>query len=448
MAGNTIGTLFKLTTFGESHGTSIGGIIDGCPPSISLDLEAIQKDLDRRKPGQSAIVTQRKESDTVKFLSGIFEGKTTGTPIGFVIENENQKSKDYSHIKDSFRPSHADYVYQQKYGIRDYRGGGRSSARETACRVVAGAVAKQVISSIKIYAFTSSVGDLFIDKPYQDLDFSKIDANDVRCPDSTTAEKMIEKNIRTNNEFYIAPVYNEMIRDGEKILHYPIAEMRGLGTPEDLSRFLENINKNKPSVILIAGVNGVGKTTTIGKLGKILGQNNKKIVLGAADTFRAAAVSQLEVWAKRINADIIKSEEGADPASVAYKALDHAKKNNFDYLLIDTAGRLQNKKNLMDEFKKITKVLKKIDSNAPHETFLILDATTGQSAISQVEEFKKISPITGIIMTKLDGTAKGGILLAIGKKFKLPIIALGMGEKEDDLQTFNSEYFSNALMQF
>jgi len=215
-----------------------------------------------------------------------------------------------------------------------------------------------------------------------------------------------------------------------------------------LEKNLENINKNKPSVILIAGVNGVGKTTTIGKLGKILGQNNKKIVLGAADTFRAAAVSQLEVWAKRINADIIKSDDGADPASVAYKALDHAKKNNFDYLLIDTAGRLQNKKNLMDEFKKIIKVLKKIDSNAPHETFLILDATTGQSAISQVEEFKKISPITGIIMTKLDGTAKGGILLAIGKKFKLPIIALGMGEKEDDLQTFNSEYFSNALMQF
>ena len=215
-----------------------------------------------------------------------------------------------------------------------------------------------------------------------------------------------------------------------------------------LEKNLENINKNKPSVILIAGVNGVGKTTTIGKLGKILGQNKKKIVLGAADTFRAAAVSQLEVWAKRINADIIKSDEGADPASVAYKALDHAKKNNFDYLLIDTAGRLQNKKNLMDEFKKITKVLKKIDANAPHETFLILDATTGQSAISQVKEFKKISPITGIFMTKLDGTAKGGILLAIGRKFKLPIIALGMGEKEDDLQTFNSEYFSNALMQF
>tara|TARA_B100001123_G_scaffold24019_1_gene26085 strand:- start:4095 stop:5009 length:915 start_codon:yes stop_codon:yes gene_type:complete len=215
-----------------------------------------------------------------------------------------------------------------------------------------------------------------------------------------------------------------------------------------LEKNLENINKNKPSVILIAGVNGVGKTTTIGKLGKILRQNDKKIVFGAADTFRAAAVNQLEVWAERINAHIIKSDEGSDPASVAYKALDYAKKNNFDYLIIDTAGRLQNKKNLMDEFKKITKVIKKIDLNAPHETFLILDATTGQSAINQVEEFKKITPITGIIMTKLDGTAKGGILLAIGKKFKLPIIALGMGEKEDDLQKFNSEYFSNALMHF
>ena len=213
-----------------------------------------------------------------------------------------------------------------------------------------------------------------------------------------------------------------------------------------LEKNLKNIHINNPSVILVAGVNGVGKTTTIGKLGKILGQNKKKIVLGAADTFRAAAVNQLDVWAKKINADIIKSHEGADPASVAYKALEYAKKNNSDYLLIDTAGRLQNKKNLMDEFKKITKVVKKIDTNAPHETFLILDATTGQSAINQVEEFKKITPITGIIMTKLDGTAKGGILLAVGKKFKLPIIALGMGEKEDDLQTFNAEHYANAIM--
>tara|TARA_Y100000590_G_scaffold463536_1_gene630544 strand:+ start:871 stop:1785 length:915 start_codon:yes stop_codon:yes gene_type:complete len=213
-----------------------------------------------------------------------------------------------------------------------------------------------------------------------------------------------------------------------------------------LEKSLENINKNTPTVILIAGVNGVGKTTTIGKLGKILGQNNKKVAFGAADTFRAAAVNQLEVWAKKINANIIKSNEGADPASVAYKAFEHSKKNNFDYLIIDTAGRLQNKKNLMDEFKKISKVVKKIDSSAPHETFLILDATTGQSAINQVEEFKKITPITGIIMTKLDGTAKGGILLAIGRKFKLPIVALGMGEKEDDLHMFNAQHYSNALM--
>jgi len=213
-----------------------------------------------------------------------------------------------------------------------------------------------------------------------------------------------------------------------------------------LEKNLENLNKNKPSVILVAGVNGVGKTTTIGKLGKILGQNNRKILFGAADTFRAAAVNQLEIWAKKIDAQIIKSNEGADPASVAYKALLHGKKEKFDYLIIDTAGRLQNKKNLMDEFKKITNVLKKIDPAAPHETFLILDATTGQSAINQVEEFKKISPITGIIMTKLDGTAKGGILLAVGKKFKLPIIALGMGEEENDLQMFDALHYANAMM--
>ncbi|WP_431471694.1 chorismate synthase [Nonlabens sp. SCSIO 43208] len=193
MAGNTIGTIFKLTTYGESHGVAIGGVIDGCPSGVEINLEAIQYELDRRKPGQSKIVTQRKESDTVQFHSGIFEGKTTGTPIGFQIVNENQKSKDYSHIKDSYRPSHADKVYQDKYGIRDYRGGGRSSARETACRVVAGAIAKQVLSGIKVNAFTSSVGDLFINKMYQELDFSQIDSNDVRCPDSSTAQAMQEK---------------------------------------------------------------------------------------------------------------------------------------------------------------------------------------------------------------------------------------------------------------
>jgi len=213
-----------------------------------------------------------------------------------------------------------------------------------------------------------------------------------------------------------------------------------------LERNLEDLNKNKPNVILIAGVNGVEKTTTIGKLGKILGRDNKKVLFGAADTFRAAAVDQLEAWSKKINAQIIKSNEGSDPASVAYKALNYAINENFDHLLIDTAGRLHNKKNLMDEFKKIINVLKKIDPSAPHETFLILDATTGQNAITQVEEFSKISTITGIIMTKLDGTARGGILLALAKKFKLPIVALGMGEKEDDLQLFNSQHFANAII--
>ncbi len=191
MAGNSFGNLFKLTTFGESHGKAIGGVIDGCPSGLELNLEAIQGELNRRKPGQSEIVTQRKEPDTVNFLSGIFEGQTTGTPIGFIIENANQKSKDYSHIKDTYRPSHADYTYDKKYGIRDYRGGGRSSARETACRVVAGATAKQLLKDIKINAFTSSVGDIFINKPYQDLDFSKIEDNAVRCPDEATSEKMI-----------------------------------------------------------------------------------------------------------------------------------------------------------------------------------------------------------------------------------------------------------------
>ncbi|MEZ4855888.1 MAG: chorismate synthase [Gelidibacter sp.] len=193
MAGNSFGNLFKLSTFGESHGDAIGGVIDGCPAGIMLDFEAIQKEMNRRKPGQSEIVTQRKEPDDVQFLSGIFEGKTTGTPIGFIIENTNQKSKDYSHIKDVYRPSHADFTYQKKYGIRDYRGGGRSSARETACRVVAGAIAKQVIKDIKINAYTSSVGDLFLEKPYQDLDFSKIENNPVRCPDDFVANQMIEK---------------------------------------------------------------------------------------------------------------------------------------------------------------------------------------------------------------------------------------------------------------
>jgi chorismate synthase len=192
MAGNSYGTLFRITTFGESHGEALGGIIDGCPSGIALDFEAIQIEMSRRKPGQSTIVTQRKEPDDVQFLSGIFEGITTGTPIGFIIPNTNQKSDDYSHIKDNYRPSHADYVYEKKYGVRDYRGGGRSSARETASRVVAGAIAKQMLSEIKINAFVSSVGSIFLDKPYQELDFSKTENNPVRCPDEESAAKMEE----------------------------------------------------------------------------------------------------------------------------------------------------------------------------------------------------------------------------------------------------------------
>lgn len=192
MAGNTFGHLFRLTTFGESHGAAIGGVIDGCPPNIELDFDAIQRELDRRRPGQSAIVTQRKEADEVQFLSGVFEGKTTGAPIGFIVNNTNQKPDDYEHIKDVYRPSHADYVYDKKYGIRDYRGGGRSSARETISRVVGGSIARQIIPEVKINAFTSSVGDIFIDKPYQALDFSLTESNAVRCPDAATAAKMEE----------------------------------------------------------------------------------------------------------------------------------------------------------------------------------------------------------------------------------------------------------------
>ncbi len=190
---NSLGNLLNLTTFGESHGIAYGGIVTNFPSGVSIDVSKIQLELDRRKPGQSAIVTQRKESDKVQFLSGIFEGKTTGTPIGFMIENENQKSKDYNHIANSYRPSHADFTYDQKFGIRDYRGGGKSSARETINWVVAGALAKQLLPDIEINAYVSSVGDIFCIKPYQDLDFSKIESNEVRCPDSETAEKMIAK---------------------------------------------------------------------------------------------------------------------------------------------------------------------------------------------------------------------------------------------------------------
>ncbi len=200
------------------------------------------------------------------------------------------------------------------------------------------------------------------------------------------------------------------------------------------------------SVIVVSGVNGVGKTTTIGKLGKYFKDNNRSVVFGAADTFRAAAIDQLQVWAAKVKVDIIKSEINSDPASVAFKTAEFAKKNQIDIALIDTAGRLHNKKNLMEEYKKIITVLRKIDEKFPNEVILVLDATTGQNALNQVEQFSKIHNITGLIITKLDSTAKGGIILAICKKFNLPIVAVGMGEKDTDLHPFRAEFFVKALL--
>ena len=234
----------------------------------------------------------------------------------------------------------------------------------------------------------------------------------------------------------------DIIKEINKILkNYIISSM----TPFEKKEFF-NKNENL-SVVLIAGVNGSGKTTTIGKIAKIFKQKNNKVILSASDTFRAAAIEQLENWANKIGVNIIKSTQGSDPASVAYKAMEFANKNNFNQLIIDTAGRLQNKKNLMEEYKKIANVVKKIDEKAPNEIVLVLDATSGQNILNQVEEFNKIIPLTGLIMTKLDGTAKGGILLALTKKYKIPIIGLGLGEKEDDLQIFDVEKFADAFTQ-
>jgi chorismate synthase len=243
MAGNSFGTLFKLTTFGESHGEAIGGIIDGCPAGVTLNFEAIEQEMRRRKPGQSAIVTQRKEPDTVQFLSGIFNGKTTGTPIGFLIQNTNQKSGDYSHIKDTYRPSHADYTYDKKYGNRDYRGGGRSSARETACRVAAGAIAKQLLQEVSITAYVSSVGELELGKEYSELDFSEIEKNPVRCPDPEMAKKM---------EAYIKSIRKEGDTVGGTITcvieHLPL----GLGEPV-FDKFHAQLGKAMLSINAVKG---------------------------------------------------------------------------------------------------------------------------------------------------------------------------------------------------
>ena len=205
--------------------------------------------------------------------------------------------------------------------------------------------------------------------------------------------------------------------------------------------------QDKLNIILVSGVNGVGKTTSIGKIGKRFREKNNKVLFSACDTFRAAAIDQLEQWANKIDVEIVKSVPGSDPASVAFKSLEEAKRNNYNQVIIDTAGRLQNKKNLMEEYKKIAKVVNKFDDTGPHEVLLVLDATSGQNVINQVEEFNKIIPLTGLIMTKLDGTAKGGILIATAKKFKIPIVALGLGEKEDDLEIFDSESFASAFVR-
>ena len=287
-------------------------------------------------------------------------------------------------------------------------------------------------------ALTSGLKEIIIKKEIDDKNLNKIE------------EFLIESDVGVEAASEIKEIISSKKIDPNKDLSTEInlilkEYIINLMKPLENSSFFEK--KDKLNATLISGVNGVGKTTTIGKIGKILKTNGNKVMFAASDTFRAAAIEQLENWANKIDVKITKSSQGSDPASVAYKAVEEAIKNNFHQVLIDTAGRLQNKKNLMEEYKKIANVTKKIDQDAPHNIILVLDATSGQNVINQVEEFNKIIPLTGLIMTKLDGTAKGGILLAIAKKYQLPIIALGLGEKEDDLQLFNAEKFAEAFTQ-
>ena len=287
-------------------------------------------------------------------------------------------------------------------------------------------------------AFTSGLRDIVVKKEIDDKTLDKIEEYLIQSDVGITAASDIKEIISDNKidpKKDIAEEINAILKD------YIVSLMKPLESNDFFKK------KEKINATLVSGVNGVGKTTTIGKISKILKANGNKVMLAASDTFRAAAIEQLDNWAKKIDVAITKSVQNADPASVAYKAIEEAIANNFNQVLIDTAGRLQNKKNLMEEYKKIANVTKKIDPEAPHDVILVLDATSGQNVINQVEEFNKIIPITGLIMTKLDGTAKGGILLAVAKKFKLPIIALGLGEKEDDLQIFEAEKFADAFTQ-
>ena len=288
------------------------------------------------------------------------------------------------------------------------------------------------------FAFTSGLRDIIVKKEIDDNTLDQIEEYLIQSDVGLIAAEEIKKIIGQEKIDPNKDILNEVnliLRD------YIITLMKPLENENFFNK------KEKLNAILISGVNGVGKTTTIGKIGKILKSNGNKVMFSACDTFRAAAIEQLESWANKIDVQITKSTQGSDPASVAYKAIEEALKGNYNHVLIDTAGRLQNKKNLMEEYKKIANVTKKIDPDAPHDVILVLDATSGQNVINQVEEFNKIIPLTGLIMTKLDGTAKGGILLALAKKYRLPIIALGLGEKEDDLQIFNAEKFAEAFTQ-
>ena len=287
-------------------------------------------------------------------------------------------------------------------------------------------------------AFTTGLRDIVVKKEIDDKTLDKIEdyliQSDVGIVSASEIREIISQTkIDPNKD--LTDEINNILK------YYIISIMKPL---ENIKFFKK---KEKLNATLISGVNGVGKTTTIGKISKILKGNGNKVMLAASDTFRAAAIEQLENWANKVDVQITKSSQGSDPASVAYKAIEEALNNDFNQVLIDTAGRLQNKKNLMEEYKKIANVTKKIDPDAPHDVILVLDATSGQNVINQVEEFNKIIPITGLIMTKLDGTAKGGILLAVAKKYKLPIIALGLCEKEDDLQIFEAEKFAEAFTQ-
>jgi len=287
-------------------------------------------------------------------------------------------------------------------------------------------------------SFTSGLRDIIVKKEIDDKTLDQIEEYLIQSDVGLTAAEEI-KNIIAQEK--TDPEKDSMNEVNIILKNYIINTMKPLENKNFFNK------KDRLNVILVSGVNGVGKTTTIGKIGKILKSNGSKVMFSACDTFRAAAIEQLENWANKIDVQIIKSTQGSDPASVAYKAIEEAIKGDFNHVLIDTAGRLQNKKNLMEEYKKIANVTKKIDPKAPHDVILVLDATSGQNVINQVEEFNKIIPVTGLMMTKLDGTAKGGILLALAKKYEIPIVALGLGEKIDDLQIFSAEKFAEAFIQ-